>query len=97
VTVTDLGTARAYLSMLGVSPQAQAGGLGRALVAAAEREAVHRFGARRMEMTVIALRTTLVEWYGRLGYRPTGERRPFPLDVPNRAALVQVVLERELR
>lgn len=96
VTVTDLGEGRAYLGMLGVSPAAQAGGLGRALLAAAEAEAMARFGARRMEMTVIARRAELVAWYERRGYRRTGERRPFPEAVPNRADLTMVVLERDL-
>lgn len=42
-----------YLGMLTVSPLRQAGGLGRRLLAAAEAEAVRRFGSSRMEMTVI--------------------------------------------
>jgi ribosomal protein S18 acetylase RimI-like enzyme len=31
-------------------------------------------------MTVISLRTELVEWYIRHGYKDTGERKPFPED-----------------
>ena len=96
VTVTDLGQARAYLGMLGVSPVVQAGGLGRLLIAAAERAAATRFAARVMEMTVIARRAELVAWYERRGYARTGERRPFPEDVPGRDGLEMVVLERRL-
>lgn len=96
VTVTDLGGARAYLGMLGVSPLAQATGLGRTLLAAAEAEATARFGTQWMEMTVIAIRRELVAWYERRGYRQTGERRPFPEDVPGRDELEMVVLERVL-
>ena len=96
VTVTDLGQARAYLGMLGVSPLAQANGIGRALLAAAEAAAVARFSVRWMEMTVIGLRRELVAWYQRRGYRLTGERRPFPEDVPGRERLEMVVLERPL-
>ena len=96
VTITDLGHGRAYLGMLGVSPLAQATGLGRTLLAAAEAEARARFGTRCMEMTVIAIRRELVAWYERRGYRLTGERRPFPEDVPGRDELEMVVLERVL-
>ena len=96
VTTSALGGGRAYLGMLGVSPRLQAKGVGRALVAAAESEAAARFSAHMMEMTVIAKRTVLIAWYERLGYRLTGEQRPFPLDVPGRDELVQVVLERQL-
>jgi ribosomal protein S18 acetylase RimI-like enzyme len=96
VTITDLGERRAYLGMLGVSPLAQATGLGRKLLTAAEADAKARFGTRWMEMTVIALRRELVAWYERRGYRLTGERRPFPEAVPGRDELEMVVLERQL-
>ena len=96
MTITDLGHGRAYLGMLGVSPLAQATGLGRTLLAAAEAEARVRFGTRWMEMTVIAIRHELVAWYERRGYRLTGERRPFPEEVPGRDELEMVVLERVL-
>ena len=69
-----------YLGMLTVSPARQAGGLGRRLLAAAEAEAVARFHAPRMEMTVISTRVELITWYERRGYALTGERRPFPLE-----------------
>ena len=58
-------------------------------------EAVARFSARRMEMTVIALRAELIAWYGRRGYAATGETRPFPV-VPPRPELDFVVLEKPL-
>ena len=35
-----------------------------------------------MRMHVIHQRTELISWYRRLGYQPTGERVPFPLDEP---------------
>ncbi|TVV70091.1 GNAT family N-acetyltransferase [Sphingomonas solaris] len=72
----------ATLGLLAVAPGRQAGGLGRRLIAAAEAEAATRFGARRMEMTVIVQRDELIAWYERRGYVPTGETRPFPLDDP---------------
>lgn len=66
-----------YVGMLAVRPDAQARGLGRAMLAAAEDHA-RRAGAHRLEMTVIAQRTELIAWYERHGFRDTGERSPFP-------------------
>lgn len=82
VAVTDKGQGTTYLGMLSVDPDRQAGGLGRRLVRAAEAQAVERFGATRMEMTVIHSRAELIAWYERLGYGLTGERRPFPMQDP---------------
>ena len=70
----------AYLGQLAVDPVQQAQGLGRQMIAAAEDFAVDRFGARIMEMTVIAQRTDLIAYYLRRGYAATGETRPFPYD-----------------
>ena len=66
-----------YVGMLAVRPDAQARGLGRVMLAAAEEHA-RRGGARRLEMTVIAQRTELIAWYERHGFADTGERSPFP-------------------
>lgn len=95
VQVARVGDDRAYLGLLTVEPSLQASGLGRRLLAAAETEAVARFAARRMEMTVIHRRAELIAWYERRGYRPTGETRPFPVDPP-RPELDFVVLEKGL-
>nr|WP_314526552.1 GNAT family N-acetyltransferase [uncultured Brevundimonas sp.] len=95
VQVARTGDDLAYLGLLTVSPPLQAAGLGRRLLAAAEAEAVSRFGARRMEMTVIHRRTELVAWYERRGYVRTGEKRPFPIDPP-RSDLTFVMLEKLL-
>lgn len=37
-------------------------------------------GARgtRIRMTVVHVRDTLIAWYARRGYRPTGDTEPFP-------------------
>jgi GNAT superfamily N-acetyltransferase len=80
VQVADQGEGLAYLGLLTVDPTRQAGGLGRLLIDAAEAEAVARFCATRMEMTVIRQRSELIAWYERRGYALTGETRPFPLD-----------------
>jgi len=95
VQVARVGDDLAYLGMLTVEPTLQASGLGRRLLAAAESEAVARFGARRMEMTVIHRRAELIAWYERRGYAPTGETRPFPVDPP-RPELDFEVLEKAL-
>jgi len=100
VALTDKGSGLAYLGMLTVDPQRQAAGLGRLILAAAEEHAA-AFGASRVEMTVIAQRTELIEWYQRRGYALTGEQRPFPhgdprFGLPRRDDLVFVVLEKTL-
>jgi predicted N-acetyltransferase YhbS len=83
VVVARAGDNVAYLGMLSVAPDRQAGGLGRALIVAAEAQARAAFGAASMEMTVIASRRELVAYYQRRGYVLTGERRPFPYHDPS--------------
>lgn len=68
-----------YLGMLTVSPEVQANGIGRQLLAAAEQLARQQHCAV-MTMTVITVRHELIAWYERRGYRSTGETRPFPDD-----------------
>ena len=70
----------AYFGMFAVRPAAQSGGVGRAVLAEAERRARTTFGAATLEMTVIGQRTELIGWYVRRGYSVTGERRPFPYE-----------------
>lgn len=66
-----------HFGMFAVRPTEQSGGVGRALLAAAEAHARDELGARTMEMTVIAQRDELIAWYERRGYARTGETRPF--------------------
>lgn len=84
VNIADRGGGLAYLGLLCVDPQLQAGGIGRQLVAAAESAARDTFAATHVEMTVIDRRAELIAWYLRHGYAPSGETRPFPvpLDPP---------------
>ena len=95
VQVADRGDGLAYLGMLAVEPGGQARGLGRAMIAAAE-DFARRFGARRMEMTVVDRRATLIAWYERRGYALTGETRPFPAALLEGAPLAFVVLAKPL-
>ena len=80
VHVSDGGHGTCHLELLCVDPRRQGGGLGTRLVAAAEQAAATRFRATRVEMTVIECRTELIAYYGRRGYAPAGERRPFPVE-----------------
>ena len=80
VQIADEGQGLSYVGMLSVDPDAQAMGLGKKLLAAAERHARDAYKALRIELTVIGRRRELVAYYERRGYRLTGEQRPFPLD-----------------
>jgi GNAT superfamily N-acetyltransferase len=71
-----------YLGLLTVRPDRQDRGLGRVLLAASEAYARGQ-GARRIQMTVVDRRETLIAWYERRGYRLTGERRPWPYHDPS--------------
>ena len=66
-----------YLGLFMVRPDQQNKLLGRRLLAAVERFAWER-GARRIRMTVLHVRDTLIAWYERRGYVATGETEPFP-------------------
>ena len=96
VTVSEAGPGLAYLGMLCVKPQGQAGGLGRRLVAAAETAARNAWRAQTIEMTVIGRRTELIAWYERRGYARTGEIRPFPHPSDHPVDLPMAVLARRI-
>lgn len=68
-----------YLGMLSVSPEMQAAGIGKQLLAAAMLHAKET-DCRVIFMNVISLRTELIAWYQRHGYQLTGERKPLPDD-----------------
>ncbi|MGR8011962.1 GNAT family N-acetyltransferase [Streptomyces hypolithicus] len=71
------GTA-AYFGMFAVRPQLQGAGLGKLIIAEAERTVRELWGATEMHMTVISVRDDLIAWYERRGYRRTGRMTPFP-------------------
>lgn len=68
----------AYFGMFAVSPAEQGGGVGRAVLAEAERQAREDWRVREMHMTVISVRAELIAWYERRGYARTGKTSPFP-------------------
>jgi ribosomal protein S18 acetylase RimI-like enzyme len=93
--------AEAYFGMFSVKPLRQGSGVGRQLLAEAERIARDDWAAAMMSMTVIAQRAELIAWYERRGYRRTGETEPFPYGnerygIPRRPDLVFTVLAKPL-
>ncbi|KAK1660070.1 acetyltransferase [Colletotrichum godetiae] len=68
----------AYFGLFAVSPERQAGGVGRKVLGYAEEFARREWGVTRMEMCVLWMRGELIAWYKRRGYKKTGERREFP-------------------
>ncbi|WP_411102639.1 GNAT family N-acetyltransferase [Streptomyces sp. cmx-4-9] len=67
-----------YFGMFAVRPGLQGGGLGKEILAEAERRAAEVWGAKEMRMTVVNVREELIAYYVRRGYRRTGELSPFP-------------------
>ena len=94
VSLTARGDGLVYLGLLCVDPTRQAGGIGKAIIAAAEKLSRDTLDADRIEMTVIDSRIELIAYYERRGFVRTGERRPFPVEVD--PPLSMVVLEKAL-
>ncbi|MFF7209024.1 GNAT family N-acetyltransferase [Streptomyces sp. NPDC008238] len=68
----------AYFGMFAVRPALQGGGMGKLVLAEAERLAREEWAADEMHMTVITQRADLIAWYVRRGYVRTGRTSPFP-------------------
>lgn len=90
-----------YFGMFSVRPQMQGSGVGKALLAEAERLARDDWQLPAMRMTVIDLRNELIAFYERRGYRRTGVYKPFPygddrFGLPKRDDLRFEVLEKHL-
>ncbi|MEU8679597.1 GNAT family N-acetyltransferase [Streptomyces sp. NPDC048560] len=91
----------AYFGMFAVRPELQGAGLGKVIIAEAERTVVESWGVREMHMTVISVRAELIAWYERRGYRRTGKLTPFPygderFGIPQRDDLAFELLIKEL-
>lgn len=97
----DDGIPTAYFGMFSVSPDVQGGGVGKTVLAEAERIAHETLGCARMRMTVIDAREELIAYYVRRGYLRTGIKKPFPYGdprygLPKRDDLQFEVLEKML-
>ena len=89
-----------YLGMLVVKPTLQNAGLGKKLIDAAENHAREKWSSEKMTMTVISVRSELLAYYERRGYRRTGEKKPFPFDeqhVPRVDGIELEILEKNLK
>jgi GNAT superfamily N-acetyltransferase len=98
---SDDGIPTAYFGMFSVSPDVQGGGVGKIVLAEAERIAHDTLGCTRMRMTVIDAREELIAYYERRGYLRTGIKKPFPYGdprygLPKRDDLQFEVLEKTL-
>jgi GNAT superfamily N-acetyltransferase len=98
---SDDGIPTTYFGMFSVSPDVQGGGVGKTMLAEAERIAHDMLGCARMRMTVIDAREELIAYYVRRGYLRTGIKKPFPYGdprygLPKRDDLQFEVLEKTL-
>ena len=90
-----------YFGMFSVKPDLQGGGVGKMVMAEAERVVREDWGLPAMRMTVIDIRDELIAWYERRGYCRTGIKKPFPYGdprygIPKRDDLRFEVLEKTL-
>ena len=88
-----------YFGMFSVQPGLQNSGIGKAMLAEAERIARDEWKLPTMRMTVIDVRDALIAWYERRGYRRTGKHKPFPygdarFGIPKRGDLRFEILEK---
>jgi GNAT superfamily N-acetyltransferase len=67
----ELRGERAYFGLLSVDPGRQRGGIGGALIAAAE-ESARAHGCSFMDIRIVNLRAELPAFYGKLGYTEAG-------------------------
>lgn len=90
-----------YFGMFSVKPNLQGGGIGKHVLAEAERIAREEWKLGVMRMTVIDIRDELIAFYERRGYHRTGITKPFPygdarFGLPMRDDLRFEILEKEL-
>ena len=90
-----------YFGMFSVRPDLQGGGVGKAMLAEAERIAREEWQLPTMRMTVIDIRDELIAFYERRGYARTGIKKPFPYGderygIPKREDLRFEILEKPL-
>ena len=91
-----------YFGMFSVVPDQQGAGIGKTVLAEAERIVREHWQCDAMRMTVIDVRDELIAFYERRGYRRTGIKKPFPygdvrFGLPKRDDLCFEILEKPLR
>jgi GNAT superfamily N-acetyltransferase len=91
----EMQHARSYLGLLSVQPARQGAGVGRQLVAAAEKLA-RESGSRVMDLRVISARgEQLLPFYQRLGYEFV-RTEPFPADLVTKAVSHYILMSKPL-
>lgn len=70
----------AHLGMIAVKPTLQNKGYGKAIIQAAEAITLREWRVTGFAMDVISIRTELLAFYERLGYKPTGKLSTFPVN-----------------
>lgn len=90
-----------YFGMFAVRPDQQGSGVGKQVMAEAERVVREDWGLPAIRMTVIDVREELIAFYERRGYLRTGIKKPFPYGderygIPKRDDLRFEILEKAL-
>eukprot|EP01111_Echinosteliopsis_oligospora_P010554 TRINITY_DN3312_c0_g1_i2.p1 TRINITY_DN3312_c0_g1~~TRINITY_DN3312_c0_g1_i2.p1 ORF type:complete len:153 (+),score=34.87 TRINITY_DN3312_c0_g1_i2:134-592(+) len=70
----------AEIGMLSVSPQLQSNGLGTLLLNGALDLCRSSFKAKKAVVTVIHVRTELLAWYSKVGFKDVNEKMEFPYE-----------------
>lgn len=88
-----------YFGMFAVVPTLQGSGVGKQVIAEAERIVREEWKQPAIRMTVIDVRDSLIQFYERRGYRRTGIHKPFPYGderygIPKRDDLRFEILEK---
>ncbi len=98
--VSEDGELAAFLGMFAVNPAMQARGIGKELMRAAEAAVQREWGAKKMLMDVITVRSELIAFYQRRGYQLTGKLKDFPVSpelwTPKAGELKLARLEKKL-
>jgi len=84
-----------YLGLLSVSPEVQAGGMGKHLLEFSEAYALDR-GITIIRLTVVNIRPELIAWYERKGFTATGQTFPFPVAGRPKVPLHLMEMEKRL-
>ncbi len=88
----------AYIGLLAVHPRLQGSGIGKDILAQAERYASTTFKAVKYVMVVVSQRKELIEYYERRGYVRTGNIQDYPkhlnVGIPLKSELTIEYLEK---